>query len=489
MAIELKQSLKLSQQLVITPQLQQAIKLLQLSRMELSELVQGELLENPVLEEAVPEEEEEVPPEVAKEIETEEVQDKSHEASPEVTAKEGEFKEKEFDWDNYISTYNAPGEEMKSFSRGEELPPFENIVTKTTTLSDHLEWQLHMASVSEHEEEIAVAIIGALDDNGYLTSSLEEIAEKNGFGLEEAEDALSLIQDFDPSGVGARNLKECLLLQTRFFGEDKVYLNVLINDHLHFLERKDYYAIAKKMKISLERVVSLAHVIANMEPKPGRPFGGSAPQFITPDVYVQKVASEYVVVLNDEGLPRLHVSSFYQNLLSQSKKGLGDNLAKGYIEEKLKKAVWLIKSIHQRQRTLYRVAKSIVEAQRDFLEKGAGNLKPMILKDVADKIGVHESTVSRATSNKYMHTPQGLYELKFFFNGRVSQMDGVDIASETVKEKIKRLVQNENARKPLSDKNIADLLKSANINVARRTVAKYREMLGILPSSRRRQLY
>lgn len=489
MAIELKQSLKLSQQLVITPQLQQAIKLLQLSRLELAELVQGELLENPVLEEAVPEEEEEVPPDVAKEIETEEVVDKSHEASPEVTAKEGEFKEKEFDWENYISTYNAPGAEMKSFSRGEDLPPLENTVAKSTTLTDHLEWQLHMASVSEHEEEIAVAIISTLDDNGYLTSPLEEIAEKNGFCLEEVEDALSLIQDFDPSGVGARDLKECLLLQTRFFGEDRSLLYALIQDYLHLLERKDYNALAKKMKISMEKVISLAHIIANMEPKPGRPFGGSSPQYITPDVYVQKVASEYVVVLNEEGLPRLHVSAFYQNLLSQSKNGLGDNVAKGYIEEKLKKAVWLIKSIHQRQRTLYRVAKSIVETQRDFLEKGAGHLKPMILKDVADKIGVHESTVSRATSNKYMHTPQGLFELKFFFNGRVSQMDGVDIASETVKEKIKRLVQNENARKPLSDKNIADLLKSANINVARRTVAKYREMLGILPSSRRRQLY
>ncbi len=485
MAIELKQTLKLSQQLVITPQLQQAIKLLQLSRMELVEMVQGELMENPVLEEAVPEEEADVPPEMAKEMEPVETPDKSHETASEVSIKEGDFKEKEFEWENYMGTYNAP-EESRSFSP-DEFPTFDNVVSKPNTLQDHLEWQLHMANLTEHEDEIGLAILAALDDNGYLTTSLEEVAEKSGFGLDEVKKVLKVIQDFDPAGVGAANLKECLLLQTRFFEHDRLLLTALIQDHLPLLERKDYGAIARKMKIPLEQVISLARVIAEMEPKPGRPFGNTTPQYITPDVYIHKVGDEYIVVLNEEGLPRLHISPFYKNMMEANRSN--DGTAKDYIEQKLKKAMWLIKSIHQRQRTLYRVSKSIVENQRDFFDKGVNYLKPMILKDVAEKIGVHESTVSRATSNKYMHTPQGLFELKYFFNSRVAATDGVDLASEAVKDKIKRLIANENSKKPLSDQEIADLLLSANINIARRTVAKYREMLGILPSSRRRQLY
>ncbi len=489
MPIELKQSMKLSQQLVITPQLQQAIKLLQLSRLELVEMVQEELMENPVLEEAAPEEEEEVPGDVAKEIESEEGSDKSHEAQNEVVANNGELKEpKEFDWENYIGTYNAPGDEARSFNP-EDLPAFENTATKTTTLVEHLEWQLHMANLTEEEEEIGATLIGLMDDNGYLTTELEEIALKNSFPLEKVQRTLKVIQDFDPAGVGARDLKECLLLQTRFFGTERPILETMIRDCLHLLERKDFLAIARKMKIPLETVVVMARVIGEMEPKPGRPFDGEAPQYITPDVYVKKVGNEYIIILNEEGLPRLHISAFYKNMLSGENNGNKESEAKGFVEQKLKKAIWLIKSIHQRQRTIYRVAKCIVDTQQDFLEKGMNFLHPMILKDVAEKIGVHESTVSRATSNKYIHTPQGLFELKFFFNSRVPSNEGDGIAAETVKEKIRRLVENENAKKPLSDKELADLLKAANINIARRTVAKYREMLGILPSSRRRQLY
>lgn len=482
----------MSQQLVITPQLQQAIKLLQLSRLELVEMVQGELMENPVLEEAAPEEEEEVPGEVGKEIESEEVTDKSHEAQNEVGAGNGELKEpKEFDWENYMGTYNAPGEEARSFN-SEDLPTFENTITKTTTLAEHLEWQLHMANLTEEEEEIGATLISLMDDNGYLTTGVENIALQNGYSLEKTQNVLKVIQDFDPAGVGASDLKECLLLQTRFFGPERPLLETMITAYLPLLERRDYGAIARKMKIPLDTVVIMARIIGEMEPKPGRPFDTETTQYITPDVYVKKVGNEYIIILNEEGLPRLHISSFYKNMLSgNNNRNNGSNGAdaKGFVEQKLKKAVWLIKSIHQRQRTIYRVAKCIVDTQQDFLERGMNFLRPMILKDVAEKIGVHESTVSRATSNKYIHTPQGLLELKFFFNSRVPSSEGDGVAAETVKEKIRRLVENENVRKPLSDKELADLLKAANINIARRTVAKYREMLSILPSSRRRQLY
>ncbi|MBI2339828.1 MAG: RNA polymerase factor sigma-54 [Deltaproteobacteria bacterium] len=492
MAIELRQSLKLSQQLVITPQLQQAIKLLQLSRLELAELVEEALLENPTLEETTPAEDDEVPKDVEQELEAESPPDKSHEGEPEVGTKEGELKEpKEFDWENYIGTYNAPGEETRSFAP-DELPSYENFITKPATLQDHLEWQLRMAPISEHEEEIGLALINALDENGYLTTSLEELAGQNGSSAEEVEKLLTVIQEFDPLGVGARDLKECLLLQARPFREERPLIEAIIRDHLHLLEKRDYPTIARKLKVSPAKVASAAAIIHAMEPKPGRPYGGENPQYITPDLYVYKVGDNYEVVLNEEGLPRLQISRFYRSMISGNgdpKGAENSSGAKGYVQDKLKSALWLIKSIHQRQRTLYRVAKCIVKFQRDFLEKGINHLRPMILKEVADEIGMHESTVSRATNNKFIHTPQGIFELKFFFNSRVASSNGEDLASETVKEKIRRIVEGENARHPLSDKNIADTLSAAHIHVARRTVAKYREVLGILPSSRRRQLY
>ena len=491
MAIELKQSLKLSQQLVITPQLQQAIKLLQLSRLELVELVEQELLENPILEETTPAEEDEVPKEVEQELEAEAPPDKSHEAEAEVGNKDGELKEpKEFDWENYIGTYNAPGEETRSFGP-DELPTFENFITKPASLQDHLEWQLRMAQISEHEEEIGLTILNTLDENGYLTTSTEEIGKQNGHSLEEVEKALKVIQEFDPVGVGARNLTECLLLQARLCTEERPLVEAIIKDHLHLLEKRDYVTIARKLKEPVSVVASAAVIIQDMEPKPGRPYGGGNPRYITPDVYVYKMENDYAVVLNEEGLPRLQISRFYRNMLSANNgdKNAGTATpAKGYVQDKLKSALWLIKSIHQRQRTLYRVAKCIVKFQKDFLDRGINHLRPMILKNIADDIGMHESTVSRATNNKFMHTPQGIFELKFFFNSRVASSNGEDLASETVKEKIRRIVEGENLQHPLSDKDIAEMLAASHIHVARRTVAKYREVLGILPSSRRRQL-
>jgi len=490
MAIELKQNLKLSQQLVITPQLQQAIKLLQLSRMELVEMVNSELMENPILEEVTPEEESQVPEEMASEVEADPLAPSTTDTAAEVGTKDGELNEpKEFDWENYLDTYNAPGHEAQRFNP-EDLPNYENMVTNPTTLSDHLLWQLHMTQLTDEEEQIGCDIIEALDDNGYLTLSAEEIAKQNNHDLGDVEEVLKLIREFDPVGVGAANLQECLLMQVRFFGKERPHLEILIREYLPLLERKDYPTIARKMKLPVPQIAHLAQIITDLEPKPGRPFDTNSTQYITPDVYVHKVANDYVIVLNDEGMPKLHISGFYREMMLSSKKkeSPNDAAAKNYIEDKLKKAMWLIKSIHQRQKTIYRVSKCIIEAQRDFLDHGVSNLKPMILRDVAERIGVHESTVSRATSNKYIHTPQGLFELKYFFSSRVPSDDIEGVASEAVKEKIRKLIAGESNKKPLSDKEIADLLKEAHIHIARRTVAKYREMMGILPSSRRRHL-
>lgn len=489
MAIELKQSLRLSQQLVITPQLQQAIKLLQLSRLELVDLIQTELTENPILEEAAQIEDEEVPKEMAAEIEVEAAPDKSHEAQPEVGNADGELKEpKDFDWENYIGTYNAPGSEGRSFVSSDEMPTYENVITKSQTLQDHLEWQLRLSAMSTEEEELGRLIIGEIDDNGYLTLSEEDIAQKYEKTVDEISDVVELIQSFDPLGVCARNLTECLLIQNKHFGgEHKDLIKQIILEHLPLLERKDYLALSKKLKIPVKRVMVAARVISEMEPKPGRPFGGEQTQYVTPDVYVYKMGDDYAIVLNEEGLPRLQVSNFYRNMLAKANGS--DDKAKGYVQDKLRSALWLIKSIHQRQRTLYRVAKCIVAFQKDFLEKGISVLKPMILRDVAEEIGVHESTVSRATTNKYIHTPQGIFELKFFFNSGVSGSTGNDVASESVKEKIRNFIASENAKKPYSDKELVDLLKESHIDIARRTVAKYREMMGVLPSSKRKRFY
>jgi RNA polymerase sigma-54 factor len=488
MAIELKQSLKLSQQLLITPQLQQAIKLLQLSRAELVETVQKELMENPVLEEAPNPENVEVENPVA----TERLSDLQ-------TAESKEAKDKEFDWANYVENYNSPGKEPRSFSGNDEQPNFENMVSNSSSLHDHLEWQVKMAgSLSDIEEEVCISLIGNLGDDGYLRSSLEELTEKTPFSFYELEDGLCIIQELDPPGVGARNLQECLTLQVKDYGKDKKVLTDIINQHLKLLERRNFSGLSKKLGLTLSKTKELADIIFTLEPKPGRSFSQGTVQYITPDIYIKEVGKDFVVVLNEDGMPKLQLSSFYKSAIMKDAakpkvvEGSSSKLeseAQTYIQDKLKAALWLIKSIHQRQKTLYKVTKSIAKFQRDFLEKGVQHLKPLVLRDVADEIGVHESTVSRATNGKYVHTPQGIFELKYFFNTGISNSaGGQDFANEAVKQIIKQLIDSENVRSPLSDQALADMLKNQNITIARRTIAKYREMMGILPSSRRKRL-
>lgn len=500
MAFELRQELKLTQQLVLTPQLQLAIKLLQLCRLELVDTIQQEMEENPLLEE-VPEFDREMSEESLKN--TDEVPDKQSDALKKLEDS------LEFDWKSYVE--NSDRRSYSSFDAREEREPLEARLTKASTLADHLTWQLHLSSLNQDEQQIGDLIIGNLNQDGYLKTPLIEIAknyllgesrgiepENNSkfnhlnwlkllFALQKASRVLSIIQEFDPVGVAARDLKECLLIQTKFLGNEGLILGKIVKHHLPNLERKKYRVIAADLNISIEGVIEAAQVIAQLEPKPGRPFNDKESQYITPDIYVYKMEDKYKVVLNGDGLPRLRVSSFYLKTLYN--KNFSSPSTKEYIRDKMRSAIWLIKSIYQRERTIKKVMESIIKFQREFFDHGVDYLRPLILRDIAEDIEMHESTVSRVTTNKYVHTPHGIFELKYFFNPAISSVRGEGVASVSVKNKIQEILSNEDPKHPYSDKKIVAILKEKNITIARRTVAKYREELGILPSSRRKEFY
>ena len=481
MALQLKQSLNLSQQLIMTPQLQQAIKLLQLSRLELLETINQEMETNPMLEEQALEDGEDGPGEdgagVAETGETEET-------LPEVRVEEDARRE-DVDWEAYLGEYNTGWAETPY--DGREYPSFENFTAQKPNLTSHLEWQLQMSELSEEELGIGEQIIGNLDADGYLKTTVEEIAEATGRSLDEVEGVLDVIQRLDPVGVAARDTRECLLIQLRFHGWRKSLAEAIVRDYVDRLENRDYDPIARGLGVTVEEVAEAVSVIMSLDPRPGRRLSDEETVYISPDIYVFKVGDEYEIVLNEDGLPKLRINSFYRDVLMS--KGTYGETTKEYIQDKLKSAAWLIKSIHQRQRTIYRVTKSIVRFQHAFFDKGIAFLKPLVLRDVAEDIEMHESTISRVTTNKYVHTPQGVYELKYFFNSAISGPGGETVASESVKQRIREIIKGENRKKPYSDQEVAEILKADSINVARRTVAKYRETMGILPSRRRRQLY
>jgi RNA polymerase sigma-54 factor len=477
MAFELKQeqSLKLSQQLVMTPQLLQAIKLLPLCRLEMIQVIRQEIDENPVLD-------------IDEDLEFSEII--SGESNGEYGAENTEKPERlkveespeEFDWKGYIE--NISSDYSGTFD-GIEREPFESTIVKQTTLSDHLLWQLHLSTFTEEEMAIGISIIGNLDQDGYLKATLTEIAGACQVNEEAVERVLKRVQEFDPIGVGSRDLKECLLIQARCLLKDVPLVEEILNHHLPDLERKKYQVIARELRVSLREVIKASKLISELEPKPGRSFSTQETEYITPDIYVYKVNDEYVVVLNEDGLPKLRISPLYRKAIRQQITGI----PREYIQGKLRSALWLIKGIYHRQRTIKNVMKSIIKFQREFFDKGIGHLKPLILKDVADDIQMHESTISRVTTNKYVHTPHGIFELKYFFNSRISSVTGEDIASESVKDKIRQILAKEDDRKPYSDQEIVKILKEDNIEIARRTVAKYRESLGILSSSKRKKLF
>jgi RNA polymerase sigma-54 factor len=497
MSMEIKQHLKLSQQLVMTPQLQQAIKLLQLSRMELVDMIREEMLENPVLEDSVEsssEQEKTAPLELSSDAQAERIGDTerpSVPASDERVETTSEVKAdtrsdeavKEFDWEGYLENQAANPPLPSYRANTDELPSLEATLTRGTSLFAHLEWQLKLGRFEPEEEPIALLILGNLTPDGYLDQPLEEIAEEAEVAVEVVEKVLKKVQLLDPPGVAARNLEECLLLQAAHIGADDDVLIGMITKHLGNLEKKNYGAIAKDLNQPVEEIYEAAKVIMEFDPKPGRAYTDEEPTYISPDVYIHKVGEKYFVVANDDGLPKLKISDFYRAALQ------GGPKAKEYIQERLRSAQWLIRSIQQRQRTIVRVTESILRFQREFFDKGPAYLKPLILRDVADDIGMHESTVSRVTTNKYVNTPQGLFELKYFFNSGISRSDGDDLASEAVKLKIKQIIGGENDRHPHSDQKIVELLADQGIEIARRTVAKYREQLKILSSSKRRQVF
>lgn len=474
MAIQLKQSLGLHQQLIMTPQLQQAIKLLQQSRLELLETIYQEMETNPMLEEQAVDELDE-----DKGLEVE--GGKSEPLASEVTVKENI--RDDVDWEAYLSEYNT-GWAQTSFEQ-RDVPSFENFIASKTNLYTHLMWQVNLNDFSDMHKEIAVHIIGNLDEDGYLTTSAEEISQTTGYTLEEVLEALCLVQKFDPVGIAARDTQECLLIQAQFQNLTGTVVEKIILDHMDKLENKKYEQMAKSLSVPLQEVLSSVSIITSFEPKPGRSYSDEETIYISPDIYVFKVGDDYEILLNEDGLPKLRINQYYREILS-SRDALKDG-TKQYIQEKLKSALWLIKSIHQRQRTIYRVTESIVRFQRNFFDQGIAYLKPLVLRDVAEDIQMHESTISRVTTNKYVHTPQGVFELKYFFNSAINSLDGDSVASESVKEHIRNIIKAENKAKPYSDQEVADLLRNININVARRTVAKYRETLGILPSRKRKK--
>ena len=480
MALEMKQTQRLVQELRMTPQLQQAIKLLQLSRIELTELIRDEMVENPMLEEAGDERE---GPVAAAEAAT-----KVDEAAP--NEKPGDEPNAEqvvndIDWERYLENYSSPVPGGSGVGYNEDLPSYEQTIAQKEGLTEHLLWQLGMVDpLTDKERVLAELIIGNLDDEGYLRDvTLEGMAEREDVTLDDMEDALTLVQEFDPVGVAARDLSECLVLQARHFHPENVLLRRLVQDHIPDLERKNYSGIARALDVSKDDVINLHRLVTTLDPKPGHEYSSDEPRYITPDIYIVKRDGEWVPVLNEDGMPRLRVSDYYRRALKDS----DGKEAKNYVQERLRSAWWLIRSIQQRQRTIVKVTESIIRFQHDFFDKGIAHLRPLVLREVADDIGMHESTISRVTTNKYVHTPRGIFELKFFFNSSIKKVHGDDIAAESVKHRIKELIAEEPPTKPFSDQKLVNLLKERfDIDIARRTVAKYREMLGILSSSKRK---
>ena len=466
-------ALRMSQSLVMSPRMQQAIKILQYNHIEMLGAVQEALLENPTLEASH---------EVGESTrEPEPLREQTKAERPE----SGDSTDGGVDWERLLENL---GDRRATASLGgtihEELPPIEANLTYGESLSEHLLWQLRMVHLTEAEQRAAESIVLHLDERGFLTVPIEEIALGSAVEMEDAQSALELVQGLDPVGCGARDLVDSLVIQSRVvFPEDPTF-ELILRGHMTNLERRNYAAIGKGLGIELEDVIEYHRMIQELEPCPGRAFNHDEPRYITPDLYVEKVHGEWTIVLNEDGLPELKVSPYYLKVLKTASRN-----DRRYLVDKLRGAEFLIKSIAKRQQTIHKVMRSIIKFQYAFFDAGSDRLRPLVLQDIADDIGVHMSTVSRVTTNKYVHTPHGIFELKYFFSAGLRQQSGEDLAAEAVKSKIRSMVGVESALKPLSDQQICDALKKEGVKVARRTVAKYREAMGILPSSQRKQLF
>ncbi|MGH9318360.1 MAG: RNA polymerase factor sigma-54 [Vicinamibacteria bacterium] len=474
---------KLQQKLILTPSLQQAIKLLPMSTLELADMLQQEITENPLLEEEL-----ERPPESGENTEEPPV---AETASPEEQKSEPETKAEdsmsEIDYESFFSDYLDEGYRPRTSYEIPDLPPIENTLSTTASLADHLEWQLRMTPLDEKTVEIGEAVIGNIDEQGYLQASVEEICSMGDYDAESVEAALRIVQGFDPVGIAARDLRECLLIQIRHLDLEETFVETMVSEHLELLQNHRFNDIAKAMKLPVEEVIEHCEIIRRLDPQPGSKFNTERSHYVTPDVYVVKVDGKYEVVLNEDRLPQLRISSVYRRMLENKSE---DNQAtRDYVKEKLRSALWLIKSVDQRQKTIYKVANSIVRQQNEFLDNGVEHLRPMVLRDVAVDIGMHESTVSRVVSNKYIHTPQGVYEMRYFFHSGIASVGGEHVSSVTIKQRIRKIVEEENPKRPLSDSKIVKILEEEGLVLARRTIAKYREELRIPPSNQRKNLY
>ena len=477
MAIQQKLHTKLVQKLILTPSLQQAIKLLPMSTLELADLLNQEMVENPLLEE----------------VPTEELQpaEQQQPEKPEAqTATDKADAWDDADYEYFFGDYLDDGYRSRTPSEVKELPPIENTLSTAASLSDHLMWQLSLQTEDEKLKEIGGAIVGNLDDDGYLVASVEEIAAMGDWPVADVERALQHVQTFDPIGVAARDLQECLWLQIRHLGLEGTPTEKIVTEHLRLLQNHQVPEIARRLGMTIDDLKEHIEIIRNLDPKPGSRYNPQQSQYVIPDVYVIKVEDQYVAALNEEGLPQLRISPTYRRLLDKSAGTVEENKeTRDYVKDKFRSALWLIKSVDQRQKTIQKVANSIINFQREFLDHGIEYLRPLVLRDVANDIGMHESTVSRVVNNKYMHTPQGVFELKYFFHSGISSSYGDSVSSVTIKQRIRKIIQNEDPRKPLSDSKIVSILQKEGLMLARRTIAKYREELKIPTSNQRKVLY
>ncbi len=478
MAIHQKLHTRLVQKLILTPSLQQAIKLLPMSTLELSELLNQEMVENPMLEE-VPSEDLQPP----------EAQAETEKADADEAAKKDEKQDTwdDQDYEYFFGDYLDDGYRPRTPTEVKELPPIENTLSTSASLADHLLWQLSMQTDDPLVRDIGEAIIGNLDDDGMLVATIDEIASMGSWPAADVEQALRLVQTFDPVGVAARDLQECLALQLRHHGLSGTPAETIVTEHLRLLQNHQIQELSKKMAMSIEELKEPIEVIRHLDPKPGARHNPSQSQYVIPDVYIMKVEDDYVAVLNEEGLPQLRISPVYRRLLDKG----GENSVetRSYVKDKFRSALWLIKSVEQRQRTIHKVATSIINFQREFLDHGIEYLRPLVLRDVATDIGMHESTVSRVVTNKYMHTPQGVFEMKYFFHSGIASQYGDAVSSVTIKQRIRKIVDQEDPHKPLSDSKIVSILQREGLELARRTIAKYREELKIPTSNQRKVLY
>ncbi len=508
---------KLTQRMILTPQLRQRIEMLQMTTLELSELISNELVENPVLEEVMSEDEfqefsekildqnsegheetfenghdkdadfssdfENIKAENSSENGFEEKSEVDFDGETEDSSGEKEDAFEEVDYGREFQDYLDPGYKTQEFEFKEDAPSFDQFLSRSESLAEHLEWQLNLQQMSEKVEEAAICVIGNLNEDGRLTTSNEEIAEMCGCSLEAVEKARQIVMRLEPVGCGARDVKECLIVQLEANGEGESLAAELVQNYLEDMQPHRLQHLAKETGVDVHTLDEEINKVRILDPYPGRRYSSDEPIYVSPEVYIEKVEDDYIVYFTDDGSPRLRISQTYQKLVGQEDT---TKETKDFIKDKVRSAVDLLRNIEHRRQTIYRVVECIVDRQREFLDKGVQYIKPMMLKDVAEDIGMHLSTISRVVNRKYAHTPQGVIELRRFFSEGMLNEDGEEVSTRILKLKIKKMVEEEDSRKPMTDEQIAKILLKEGNKLSRRTVAKYRDQMQI-PGSRERK--